>query len=37
MDDQSPTTAWSATRAGLAQAIGSIDGALPGSIVVRRW
>lgn len=36
MDDQSPTKAWSATRAGLAQAIGSIDGVLPGSVVVRR-
>ena len=36
MQDQSPTKAWSATRAGLAQAIGSIDGVLPGSVVVRR-
>ncbi|MHB1614361.1 MAG: DUF6788 family protein [Actinomycetes bacterium] len=36
MDDQSPTQAWSATRAGLAQAIGSIDGVLPGSVVVRK-
>jgi len=36
MEDQSPTQAWSATRAGLAEAIGSIDGVLPGSVVVRR-
>lgn len=36
MDDPSPTKAWSATRAGLAKAIGSIDGVLPGSVVVRR-
>lgn len=35
MGDQTPTQAWSATRAGLAQAIGSIEGVLPGSVVVR--
>jgi hypothetical protein len=35
MDDTSPTKAWSATRAGLAEALGSIDGVLPGSVVVR--
>lgn len=36
MDEQHPTKAWSATRAGLAEALGSIDGVLPGSVVLRR-
>lgn len=36
MADQRPPLAWAATRRGLAQALGEIDGVLPGSVVVRR-
>lgn len=36
MDNTEPTKAWSATRKALAESLAQIDGALPGSVVVRR-
>jgi hypothetical protein len=36
MEPAEPTRAWTNTRRGLAEAIGEINGALPGSVVVRR-
>jgi Family of unknown function (DUF6788) len=35
MHSTEPTTAWAATRKSLAESLAQIDGALPGSIVVR--
>ena len=36
MADQREPLAWAATRRALAQALGEIDGVLPGSVVVRQ-
>ncbi len=35
MRDNEPNLPWEATRRGIAEAMGEIDGALPGSVVVR--
>jgi hypothetical protein len=35
MPDTEPTLPWAATRRGIAEAMAEIDGALPGSVVVR--